>query len=117
MTLKHKEQAFIDKHDDDISTHTVCLQYPTRTVRVAMPTASYHCKTCRKLSRLEAGLSRVDETVTPPPNASIEHSLLKQCQEQFSDYKKELTVLCDELLAEDIPDEDELFVLHSRLEE
>ena len=53
------------------------------------------------------------QTLLTPP---IEPLLLKQCREQLSDYKKDLSVLYDDLLANDIADEDELFILHSKLE-
>ena len=87
------------------------LLTPTKTV--VTPTTDSRKLLSRKLARLEAGLSRTDDTISATP---IEPSLLKQCQEQLSDYKKDLTVQYDDLLAMDVADEDELLVLHSKLE-
>ena len=69
----------------------------------------------RKLAHLESGLSRIDDMISTPPDSHIEPSLLKQCQEQLSDYRKNLSTLYDDLLAMDVTDEDELLVLHSKL--
>ena len=54
--------------------------------------------------------------MSAPSDTRVEHSLLKQCQEQLSHYRKNLSVLYNDLLAMDVTDEDELLVLHSKLE-
>ena len=87
-----KEQTVLDKHDDDITTFSVRLQTlltPTKTV--VTPTTDSRKLLSRKITRLEAGLSRTDNTISATP---IEPSLLKQCQEQLSDYKKDLSRFC-----------------------
>ena len=105
-TLLEKE---LDKHDDDITTLSVRLQTlltPTKTT--VTPTTDSRKLLSRKLTCLEAGLSRTNDNISATP---IEPSLFKQCQEQLSDYKKDLSVLYDDLLAMDVADEDELLVL------
>ncbi len=114
--LLEAEQAVMDKHDDDLAALTVRVQTLLgRTDSSVTTTADRRKPLSRKLSRVQAGLKRIDETV-PTSATTAEHSLLKQLQEELSDYKKDLATLYDELLAKDVEDEDELFVLHSTLE-
>lgn len=54
--------------------------------------------------------------VSTSSDTPTEPSLLKQCQEQISDYRSDLSILYDDLLTMDIADEDGLLVLHSKLE-
>ncbi len=110
------EQATMDKHDD-VFTLTV------RVRALLTPAESFFTHTApddrkplsRKLSRVQAGLNRINETVSTTATP-VEHSLLRQWQEELSDYKKDLAALYDELVAKDMDDEDELFVTHSALE-
>ena len=52
-------------------------------------------------------------SLTDPP---IECILLSQYQEELADYKKDVAALCEELVAMDMNDDDELFTTHSTLE-
>ncbi len=111
------EQAIMDKHDDDFSTLTVRVQAlltPAESV-VTHTAPDDRRPLSRKLSRVQAGLNRIDETVLTTATP-VEHSLLRQCQEELSDYKKDLAALYNELVAKDKDDEDELFITHSALE-
>ena len=97
-----KEQTILDKHDDNIATLSIRLQTPlTPTKTVVAPTSDNRKILSRKLTHLETGLSRINDTLSTAP---IEPSLLKQCQEQLSDYKRDLSVLYDDLLAMDVSD-------------
>ena len=101
---------------DDISAITVCLQaLSTPADDVVPPTSDHRRPLSRKLSRIQIGLKRVSEAV-PNTDAPVEHSLLIQSQEELSDYKRDLAVLYDELIAKDIGEEDELSIMHSTLE-
>ena len=58
----------------------------------------------------------IDDLVSTAPEATPERFMIQQCSEQFSDHKKDLAAIYEELLSMDIADEDELTALHSRLE-
>ena len=107
-----KTQSIINKHDDDITLLSICLQTLLARSKTAVTPATDGCKL---LSR-ESGLSRIENMVSTPPDTRIEPSLLKQCQDQRCDYRKNLFVLYDNLQATDVTDEDKQLVLHSKLE-
>ena len=109
------EQATMDRHDDDVSTLSVRLQVLLSTLAdlIVTPTSDCRRPLSRKLSRVQGGLTRLAEAVSDTP---IERSLLMQCEEELSDYKKNLAALYEELIAKDIADDDELLVMHSALE-
>ena len=69
----------------------------------------------RKLACVQTGLNRIDEAITPT-DTPVEHALLSQCQEEVSDYKKDIATLYEELIAKNVADDNELFVTHSALE-
>ena len=69
----------------------------------------------RKLARVQTGLNRIDEAITPT-DAPVEHAPLSQFQEEVSDYKKDIATLYEELITKNVADDDELFVTHSALE-
>ena len=82
-------QSIIDKHDDDITSLSVRLQTllaPSKTKTPVAPAADGRKLLSRKLAHLESGLSRIDDMISTPPDSHVEPSLLKQCQEQLSDY-------------------------------
>ena len=108
------EQAIVDKHDDDVSAITVRLQALSTPTDVVPPTSDHRRPLSRKLSRIQIGLKRVGEAV-PTTDAPVEHSLLIQSQQQLSDYKRDLAVRYEELIAKDIGEEDELSIMHSSL--
>ena len=67
----------------------------------------------RKLTRLEKGLKSIDDIIS---TEAPERSMIQQCSEQLSDYKRDLTAVYEELLSKDIDDDDELATFHSELE-
>ena len=84
------EQVVLDKHDDHITSLSVCLHaLLTPASTPVSPAADGRKLLSHKLSHLEAGLSRIDDLVSTPSDPPIEISLLKQCQEQLTDYRKE----------------------------
>ena len=106
-----------NKFDDDVSDLTVrlhallTLTTPTGMTAMALARRPF----TRKLSRVRAGLERIEREITPD-DAVIEHSQLSQYQDELSDYKKDLASLYEELITKDILDDDELLVTHSVLE-
>ena len=64
------------------------------------------------MTRVETGLDRVATYLDGTPDR-IE---LNQCQEELSDYKRDLAALYEDLVTRDIADDDELFRQHSLLE-
>ena len=112
-----KEQTVLDKNDDDVSTLTICLQtLSTPKTTEAPSTIDPRRPLSRKLARLEKGLHSIDSIISSTAEAALERSIIQQCNEQLSDYKGDLAALYDEILSNNIDDEDELVVLHSRLE-
>ena len=111
------EQATLDKHDDDVTTVTVRLE--------TLSTSADHARAAvipdprktlsRRLSRVQAGLKRVRDIVAAA-DGPVEPSVLMQCQEEATDFKRDLAALYDELVSKDVPEDDELSVAHSALE-
>ena len=111
------EQATLDKHDDDVATLTVHLE--------TLSTSAGHARAAvipdprkplsRRLACIRAGLKRMRDIVTST-DAPIEPSVLMQCQEETTDFKKDLAALYDELISKDVAEDDELSVAHSALE-
>ena len=105
------EQVILDKHDDDVSALTVRLK--SLSAATVSPVADARKALSRRLSRLRTGLRRIHDIVH---DTSPEKSVLMQCQEEVSDYKKDLAIFYGELLSRDIDESDELSVAHSELE-
>ena len=112
------EQERLDKLDDDVSGLTVRLEAlmnpATPPIAPVAPPLDRRPLT-RKLARVQAGLNRIDEAIAPT-DTPVECALLSQCQEEVSDYKKDIATLYEELIAKNLADDDELFVTHSALE-
>ena len=80
----------------------------------------------RKLTRIQTGLTRIIEALTPaatgdtpPPEkylVEVEPTLLSQYQEELQDYKRDIANLYDEIAVMDIPDDHELLRTHTTLE-
>jgi uncharacterized coiled-coil DUF342 family protein len=112
-----REQTVLDKHDDDVSTLTIRLQALSTPKRAKTPpTVDLRKPLSRKLTRIEKGLKSIDDIVSTTAEATPERSMIQQCREQLSDYKKDLTAVYEELLSKDIDDDDELTAFHSKLE-
>lgn len=112
------EQGAIDKLDDDVfnlNARLEALLRPTMPVPAPVAPPLDRRPLTRKLARVQTGLNRIDEAIvsTDPP---VEHSLLSLYKMEASDYKKDISTLYEELVAKDIPDDDELFVTHATLE-
>ena len=99
------------------STMMMCRLYlPASTLNPKACQDTFDCRhtkpLSRKLTRLEKGLKSVDDISTDAP----ERSMIQQCSEQLSNYKRDLTAVYEELLSKDINDDDELATFHSKLE-
>ena len=104
------EQVILDKHDDDVAALTFHLE----SLLVATASVPDIRKSLtQKLSRLQVGLRRIDDLTE---EASVEHSVLMQCQEEVADFKRDLAALYDELITHEIDEGDDLFASHSSTE-
>lgn len=112
-----QEQDTLDEHDDNIAALSVRLKQLTiKPSGGGMPGLEGNRKAlARKLSRLERSLQATDDALSTM-SSSDDVSLLEQHAEQLADYKKELASIYEELVPLDLDEEDNLFVLHTRLE-
>ena len=62
---------------------------------------------------LEKGLKSIDDIISAD---APERSMIQQCSEQLSDYKRDLTAVYKVLLSKDIDDNDKLATFHLKLE-
>ena len=104
------EQVILDKHDDDVAALTVHLE-SLLVATVSVP--DIRKPLTRRLSRLQVGLRRIDDLTE---EASVEHSVLMQCQEEVADFKRDLAALYDELISHEIDEGDDLSASHSSTE-
>lgn len=113
-----REQAILDQHDDDTTALSVRLQkFVTKTKPVTPGCPTSNRKTSlRKLLRLERNLKSTEEALSTLPENHDDVTLLDQHHERLDDYKRELSVVYDNLLALDLEDGDELILSHERLE-
>ena len=94
------EQERLDKRDDDVSGLTVrleALMNPATPPTAPVAPPLDRRPLTRKLARVQTGLNRIDEAITPT-DTPVERALLSQCQEEVSDYKKDIATLYEELI-------------------
>lgn len=103
----------MDKHDDDVSALTVRLLSLSTAAVGAAGTADVRKPHARRLSRPQTAPKRISDIIH---GTSVEKPVLLQCQEEVSDYKKDLATLYDDLLLHDVNEGDELSAVHSALE-
>ena len=105
-----KEQEYLDKYDDDFTSIKVRL-CRLLTAKFDTPASSLNRKTLScKLSHLEKSLC-VPEEALSEMTGELDISLLELYREQLAGYKKDLENVCEDLLAIDLPDTDDLFDL------
>lgn len=110
------EQRHIDQLDDDVFGLTVKLQALIAPATAAPDAPALDCRFLnRQLTRIEAGLNRIEGAITDT-DEPVDRTLLPQHSNELSDYKKDLAALYSDLAAEDIDDDDELFTTHSAAE-
>ncbi|KAL5469510.1 hypothetical protein EMCRGX_G030772 [Ephydatia muelleri] len=115
-----QEQIALDKHDDDIAAMTARLH------RLMEPIVDASIKgngrerrsISLKISRIEKGLKVMEEQMADLVGDadSFDISIVQQCQEQLSDYKKDLAALYSDIIDLEPKDDDELFAHHSKIE-
>ncbi len=105
-----KEHKVLDKHEDDVSSTSVCLQALMKsTLSVDSSTQSLS----RKLSRVERCLREAEEALGSMEDSDGKVPLLEQ---QLSDLKKELTTMYEQLVVLDLSDEHDWVTQHAALE-
>ena len=78
------------------------------------PDSDPHKTTSRHLTRLKSRLSKVQDSISPLEAENT--CLLKQYEEQLSEFKGELGDVRTSLLSLDLEDEDEVFQLQAAVE-
>ena len=93
------EQATLDEHDDDVATLNVRLEtLSTSTDHARAAVIPDPRKTLsRRLSCVQAGFKRIRDIVADT-DGPVEPSVLMQCQEETTDFKRDLAALYDELM-------------------
>ena len=105
----------MDSHDDDVTALSIRLQQ--LIAKSSGPVTSGNRKTSsRKLLRLQRNLNSTEEALAALPEDHADIHLLEQYREQLFDHKKELTAVCEDLIALDLEEKDDLIILLAKLE-
>lgn len=118
MEELEKEQEVLDKHDDDVASIALRLQQLISKSGSPADTIGVRKSSSRKLSRLERSLNSTEEALSAMGEGEGHSNipLLEQYREQLIDYKREIAAVYEDFTALDLEDEDELILLHARLE-
>ena len=112
-TADLEEQDILDSHDDDMTSLVVRFQQVAAKSSKSDDMANTRKKSSsRKLSRLEHSLGDTEGTLGAVADDHDDVPLLEQYREQLAQYKKELSTVCDDLVALDL----EVFKSLARLE-
>ena len=110
-----KEQDALDKHEDDVSSLSVCLHKLLEKSH-SPSNLGNHKALSRKLLCQESNLKSTEMFLKSLPAAPDDLSLVDQHRERLTDHKTELAAIYDDLLSLDLEEGDDLFALHARLE-
>ena len=109
------EHKVLDRHEDDIAATFLRLQCLVTGNHSG--TTNQEKALSRKLSRVERRLRETTETLD---GVTEDHKeilpLLEQHKEQLADVKRELSVIYEELITIDLPDDHDLVMQHAHLE-
>ena len=110
------EQDILNKHDDNIAALSLRLkQLVSKSKSPVVAPDNSKKAPARKLARLECSLGTTDDALSST-SSDPDVSLWEQHSEQLADYKKKLTPVYEELVHLDLEEDDDLFILHSKLE-
>ena len=114
------EQTILDQHDDRVSEFQMRLS-TLCSISARGPTPSGDTPEkillSRRLSRLERKLHSSHSAIAALTSDHPDVPLIKEYKEKIAEYKVESSQLCEEMLVMGLPDEDDLFLLHSRLDD
>ena len=113
-----REQETLDLHDDNVSAMSLQLRrlVSESSDKTGDPSVGKRAP-ARKLSRLQRILRSTEGDLAAMSSNREDVPLLEQRAEQLTDYKKQLASIYEELVALDLEEEDDLFILHTELEE
>lgn len=107
------EQETLDTRDENVAQLSICIERLISACPKSLDSNSYKIAS-KRLTHLKARLSLVEESITPMPTETDDTCLLKQHEEQLSEFKKELGDVRTSLLSLDL--EDEVLQLQSSVE-
>ena len=108
------EQVTLDRHDDEAADLGLCLR---RLVSSSSPSGADPRKIpFKRLSRMERVLSSITADLSSLPSGPDGTVLLRQHQEQLSEFKVELGGIRDSLYLLDLEDSDSLNLLQASVE-
>ena len=110
-----KEHEVLDKHEDDVTATSLCLQ-KLITCSLSVMDAGTEKASSRKLSHVECRLKVTNDALALLKEDHDDVPLLEQYQEQMGDVKKELSAIYEEFVAVDLPDDHALVIQHADLE-
>ena len=110
-----KEHEVLDQHEDDITATSLRLQRLVAAKSSTVGTGSERTSS-RKLTRVERRLKATEEALALVKEDHDDVPLLEQYQERMGDIKRELSVVYEELITADLPDDHALVAQHADLE-
>ena len=110
-----REQEYLDEYEEDVANIAVGMEQLLSICSEPSSTNALKIMS-RKLNHLQRNIVAVSEALAELPD-SPDICLLHQYEEQLQGYKVELSGIRGELLSFDADEEDELYVLQSKLEE
>ena len=109
------EQDVLDKHDDDVAQISLRAHQVISACQPATDTGPRRVP-YKRLSHLQAALTSIRADMASPPSGPDGLVLLRQFEEQLSEFKQELTDVRSELYSLDLEDSDELIQLQAAVE-
>ena len=109
------EQAALDDHDENIAQLGIRIQRLIAACSKSLD-SNPHKIASKQLGCLKARLSKVEEFISSMSSDTDNTCLLKQHEEQISEFKKELSDVRTTLLSLDLKDDDEVLQLQAVVE-
>ena len=110
------EQETLDNHDDEMAILAVRVQQLITLSASPSSDTDPRKIASRRLARLQKSISSVKDAVTALKGDSDDAFVLKQHEEQLTDFKKELSDIRTSLLSIDLDDGDELNTSQAKLD-
>ena len=110
----HDEQEALDGHDDDVAQ--LGLRIQQLMAACSTPDSSPRKVSAKRLARLQRKLISISDTITSLPSDSDNVCLLRQYEEQLSEFKGELSDVQNGLYSLDLEESDELCELQATIE-
>ena len=109
------EQTALDAHDENIAQLGIRIQRLITACSKSLD-SNPHKIASKQLTCLKTRLSKVEESISSTSSDTDNTCLLKQHEEQLSEFKKELSDVRTSLLSLDLKDDDEVLQLQAAVE-